>query len=99
MNDVEEHTRMVFRNVGWLAHGKLNRKDAERPDINLVIVLTATFNKFRGHPADRANFALATLLLLGEDDCVSEISKFDLTVGFDKDIVGFNVTVDDVLSM
>ena len=44
MNDVEEHTGMVLRNVGGLAHGKLDREDAERPDIDLVIVLAATFN-------------------------------------------------------
>ena len=90
---------MVLRNVGGLAHGKLNREDAKRPDIDLVIVLSATFNQFRGHPTDRANFTLTTLLLLGEDNCVSKIGKFDLTVSFDKDVVGFNVTVDDVLSM
>ena len=44
LNDVEKHSGMVIRNVGGLAHGKLNREDAKRPDIDLVIVLTATFN-------------------------------------------------------
>ena len=38
LNDVVEHTHMVFSNVGRLAHGKFNREDAERPDINLFIV-------------------------------------------------------------
>lgn len=38
-------------------------------------------------------------MLLGEDDCVPEIGKFDLTVSFDEDVVGFNISMDDVLSM
>ena len=40
--DVEEHTRMVLRNVGGLAHGKFQREDAERPDIDLVVVRFVT---------------------------------------------------------
>ena len=37
--------------------------------------------------------------MLGEDDCISEIGKFDLAVSFYEDVVGFDVTMDDVLSM
>ena len=42
--DVEDHSRLVLINVGWFAHGKFMREDAERPDIDLVVVRFFTAN-------------------------------------------------------
>ena len=42
--DVEDHTRLVLINVGRFAHGKFMREDAERPDIDLVVVRFFTAN-------------------------------------------------------
>ena len=44
LNDVEENSRVVLGDVGRLAHGKLDREDAERPDIDLVVVLAAALD-------------------------------------------------------
>lgn len=34
---------------------------------------------------------------MGQDDGVAEISKLDLSVGFDQDVVGLNVSMNDIL--
>ena len=85
--------------VGRIAIRKFECEYPIAPNVDFCIVAAITLDEFRGHPADRANFTLTTLLLLGEDNCVSKVGKFDLTVSFDEDVVGFNVTVNDVLSM
>ena len=44
LDDIKEHSRMVLRNVGRLAIGKFQCEDAERPDIDLVVVRFSAAN-------------------------------------------------------
>ena len=42
---------------------------------------------------------MPTLLLLGKDNGVAEVGELDLSICLDEDIVRFDVSVDDVLSV
>ena len=44
LNNVEEDSSVVLGDVRWLAHGELDREDAERPDVDLVVVLAAALD-------------------------------------------------------
>ena len=77
----------MLRNVRRLSLGKLDCKNAKRPDINLVSIFTMTLNQLWCHPTDRANFALTTLLLLGEHDSITEICQLDLAVSLHEDVI------------
>ena len=77
----------MLRDVRGLALGKLNGEYAERPHIDLVIVLSTALNEFRSHPADCAYLALPTLLLLSKNDGVAEVSELNLSVCLDEDVV------------
>ena len=49
-----------------------------------------------GFEPDRAHLNLLKLLVLGASSAESEIADLDLAVFVDKDISGFEVSVDDV---
>ena len=42
---------------------------------------------------------MSTLLLLGKNNGVTEVGEFDLSICLDEDVVRFDVSVDDVLSV
>ena len=77
----------MLGNVGRLSHGELDGENTQRPNIDLIIVLTSPLDKLWCHPADGSNFGLSALLLLGKNDCVAEICKFNLSVGLYEDVV------------
>jgi hypothetical protein len=85
--DVKEDASVMLTDVGRLSLRQLDGEDAEGPHIDLVIVLASAFYKLGCHPAHGSYFRLATLLLLGQNHSVAEVSKFDLSVGLDEDVV------------
>jgi len=89
----------MLTDVGRLSLRQLDGEDAEGPHIDLVIVLASAFYKLGCHPAHGSYFRLATLLLLGQNHSVAEVSKFDLSVGLDEDVVRLDIPMDNVLSV
>ena len=97
LNNIEEHSRVVLRDVGWLTLRQFDTKYSQWPHIYLVGVFSSAFDQLRSHPADSADFTLTTFLLLGQNYRVAKVGKFNLAVGFDEDIIRLDIPVDDVL--
>jgi len=97
--DVKEDASVMFTDVGRLSLRKFDGEDAKGPHIDLVTVLASAFYKLGCHPAHGSNLRLATLLLLGQNHSVAEVSKFDLSVGLTENVVRLDVPMDDVLSV
>lgn len=72
--------------------------DAERPDVDFGAVFFL-LDDFGGHPVGSADHGGAFGALLGEFGAEAEVGDFDVAAGGEEDVVGFDVTVDDVLGV
>ena len=65
------------------------------PDVYLLSILD-TLGDFRGNPVGCASLRLTILLLLREEHWETEVSNFDGAFFVTKDIVGFDITMEDI---
>ena len=86
----------IFDSSEWrVASRKLISKAAIWPDVYLLSILD-TLGDFRGNPVGCASLRLAILLLLREEHWETEVSNFDGASFVTKDIVGFDITMEDI---
>jgi hypothetical protein len=64
LNDLKKNFSLRFALVRWLSVSQLYGKNAKTPNINLAIILSLTFNKFRCHPIDGAHSSVPSILFL-----------------------------------
>ena len=97
LNYIEQDASLLLRDVRRLALRQLYREDAERPDVDLVRVAASALDQLRRHPANGADFTLAALLLLRQHHGVAKVRQLDLAVGLAKDVVGLDISVNDIV--
>jgi len=82
--------------IRWLGFDHLNRHNTQRPDVDLRAVLLL-FDHFRSHPVWSTNHGCTLGLRLGELRAETEIGNFDISPGIKKNVIGFDITMDDIL--
>ena len=91
-----QRLQRLFIQIRRLAFNHFNRHDAETPHVDFGAVFLL-LDDFGGHPVGRADHGGAFGFLLGEFGAEAEVGDFDGAGGGEEDIVGFDVSVDDVL--
>lgn len=82
--------------IRWLGFNHFDSHDAQRPDINLWSVLLL-LDDFGSHPVRRTDHGCALGFGFSEFGTEAEVGDFDVAARVKKDVVGFDVTMDDVL--
>ena len=81
--------------VGGLTISNLNREYTERPNINSVVILFTERDQLRGHPTNCADLRNSSSLLPCQLCGVSEIGKLHITLSVNKNIVRFDIPMND----
>lgn len=96
--DQVEGLQGLFVEVGGLGLDHLDGHDAEGPDVDLGAVLLLLDDLGR-HPVGRTDHGGALGALLGELGAEAEVCDLDVAAGGEEDVVGLDVSVDDVLGV
>lgn len=84
--------------IGRFAAGELEGRDAERPDVDALVVLVLG-NDLRGHPVGRPDKGFALRLLRRQLRRDAKVGQFDLAFIGEKNIRRLDVTVDLALAV
>ena len=96
MQDLSNHFLLFRSQLGWLAFAHFDGHDAERPDIDGILVsLCAAFDELGRHPGESAHHRLASLAAfkLARE---SKVAQLHCTTGVDENVVALDVPVNDV---
>ena len=96
--DQEKSFQRLFIEIRRLGLNHLDSHDTERPHVNFAAIFLL-LDDFGGHPVGRPDHGGALVALFGQFGAEAEVGDFDGAAGGEKDVVGFDVAVDDVLAV
>ena len=99
LDDIQNYPMLGLIDIGRVTVCHLHCEDAQTPDVDTSLISSFSFNKLWRHPAHCADFTRASISLLSELSGVAKVSKFDLAISVDKDVVRFDISMNDMLLM
>ena len=98
-NNQIEHLLLWLADIRRLAIGKFQSEDSETPNVYFLIVLSLASDQLWGHPAYSSYLTGSSCSLLCQLSCVTEISKLQVSLLVDEDVIGLDISMDNVFGV